>query len=172
MRKMISWCAPVAVLLVWALSPAPASAIDICGNNYCANDGIETCQTCPQDCGQCPSDSDGDGVNDPYDNCPSTYNPSQANCDGDGQGDACDAENANYQQTTLRTCHISGQEGAVVRKYREALYEDVSSCNAPDDWRLYSQTNRVCFGLDPYTCCLNHFGSECYTHYNNNTCHY
>ncbi len=35
-------------------------------------------------------DSDGDGVPDAVDNCPSTYNPDQADADGDGAGDACD----------------------------------------------------------------------------------
>jgi Tol biopolymer transport system component len=39
-----------------------------------------------------PSDTDGDGVNDPVDNCPSVVNADQANADGDGLGDACDPD--------------------------------------------------------------------------------
>ncbi|MGE3164593.1 MAG: thrombospondin type 3 repeat-containing protein [Planctomycetota bacterium] len=35
-------------------------------------------------------DSDGDGVQDVWDNCPVTFNPNQADADGDGVGDACD----------------------------------------------------------------------------------
>jgi galactose oxidase-like protein/thrombospondin type 3 repeat protein len=35
-------------------------------------------------------DTDGDGVPDGSDNCPSTSNPDQADTDGDGVGDACD----------------------------------------------------------------------------------
>jgi hypothetical protein len=47
--------------------------------------------------GGCPmaaaplADADGDGVFDPYDNCPMVANPTQANADFDREGDACDA---------------------------------------------------------------------------------
>ncbi|MCG5644706.1 cadherin-like beta sandwich domain-containing protein [Flavobacteriaceae bacterium LSUCC0859] len=46
-------------------------------------------------------DTDGDGVNDSSDNCPSVANASQADADGDGVGDICDnAPNvANPSQT-------------------------------------------------------------------------
>jgi hypothetical protein len=35
-------------------------------------------------------DSDGDGIPDTEDNCPTVSNPNQEDADGDGQGDACD----------------------------------------------------------------------------------
>lgn len=38
----------------------------------------------------CPIDSDGDGVQDQLDNCPTSCNPDQADADGDGVGDRCD----------------------------------------------------------------------------------
>lgn len=38
----------------------------------------------------CASDTDGDGVADICDNCPSVSNPSQPDVDSDGTGDACD----------------------------------------------------------------------------------
>lgn len=37
-----------------------------------------------------PADSDGDGVADDVDNCPTVANPLQTDTDGDGVGDACD----------------------------------------------------------------------------------
>ena len=37
-----------------------------------------------------PIDTDGDGVADSEDNCPSVSNPDQADTDGDGVGDACE----------------------------------------------------------------------------------
>jgi len=36
------------------------------------------------------ADSDGDGIFDPFDNCPNTFNPDQADSDHDGAGNACD----------------------------------------------------------------------------------
>src|SRR5262249_35211288 len=44
---------------------------------------------------QCPGfpdggDTDGDGIHDCADNCPTVPNPTQANADGDAFGDACD----------------------------------------------------------------------------------
>lgn len=39
-----------------------------------------------------PVDTDGDGVADEGDNCPSDPNPDQADTDGDGLGDACDSD--------------------------------------------------------------------------------
>jgi hypothetical protein len=40
--------------------------------------------------GAAESDSDGDGITDTIDNCPSVPNPDQLDADGDGIGDVCD----------------------------------------------------------------------------------
>ena len=43
-----------------------------------------------------PTDSDGDGLDDDLDNCPSAQNADQANFDGAGDGgDACDVDDDN-----------------------------------------------------------------------------
>lgn len=41
-----------------------------------------------------PVDTDGDGINDASDNCPTVANANQSDEDGDGIGDACDAPDA------------------------------------------------------------------------------
>ena len=51
-------------------------------------------------------DSDGDGIDDSIDNCPSHANPSQADADMDGRGDACDPDGP------LLCCSASGAGAA------------------------------------------------------------
>jgi uncharacterized repeat protein (TIGR01451 family) len=42
-----------------------------------------------------PLDTDGDGIADPMDNCPTVANPGQENSDDDADGDACDLDDDN-----------------------------------------------------------------------------
>ena len=57
-------------------------------NNNCPSPPYATDPLCGDACE--PSDTDGDGIPDVNDNCPSAYNPGQENSDGDQVGDACD----------------------------------------------------------------------------------
>ena len=67
---------------------------EMCAPNNLAVNYVFPNWTCEP--GGCPTqptaltDRDGDGVFDPYDNCPDVPNPSQANADFDALGDACD----------------------------------------------------------------------------------
>ena len=47
------------------------------------------------------SDTDGDGIADNIDNCPSVINPGQLDFDADGQGDDCDSDDDNDGLTDL-----------------------------------------------------------------------
>lgn len=53
----------------------------------------------------CAVDSDGDGVPDSLDNCPTVPNSDQADSDGDGIGDACD--NGNNQAPVARNSSVT-----------------------------------------------------------------
>lgn len=54
-------------------------------------DGIaDDADNCPTTANANQADSDGDGVGDVCDNCPLMVNTNQADADGDGVGDACD----------------------------------------------------------------------------------
>ena len=59
-------------------------------------------------------DTDGDGIPDSRDNCPTVANASQTNTDGDGLGDACDTNAAAPSPGALVTTGTSGTEGSTL----------------------------------------------------------
>jgi hypothetical protein len=62
--------------------------------------------------GTCPTDTDGDGAPDTYDNCPQMANTDQADNDDDGKGDICDDDDDNDTVTdTNDNCPFDANPG-------------------------------------------------------------
>jgi hypothetical protein len=70
-----------------------------------------------------PGDSDGDGVNDKIDNCPTVSNPDQANCDagepGGELGDACDTPRL---RSFVPSCNIPRRRNSHRDRFRIGTY--------------------------------------------------
>lgn len=102
-------------------------------------------------------DSDGDGVPNNRDNCPTTYNPDQADCDGDSIGNACDSFNARYVQlTSEQTCMTDKDDhiAYVTFEHRvEWIERDMSGCGAPDRWAHRTRASEDCFNISDEDCC-------------------
>jgi hypothetical protein len=73
-------------------------------------------------------DSDGDGVADADDNCPSDYNPDQTDTDADGAGDVCDGCPADPDKTDPGVCGCGVPD-------TDADSDGIPDCvdNCPDD---------------------------------------
>ena len=73
--------------------------LDACGESIPGRDSAGTPEPNYTPCGSPDRDSDGDGVIDVFDNCPTIPNPTQTDTDGDNHGDACDNCSATYNPT-------------------------------------------------------------------------
>lgn len=103
-----------------------------------------------------PGDSDGDGIPDAADNCPTVANANQANCDGDSKGDACDSVNSNYVVSPRHTCKTDKDDHVVYTTFEhrvEWLEHDVSACAAPDVWKRAILDSVDCLNIDDEQCC-------------------
>jgi len=68
-----------------------------------------TCEPAPVIAATGITDTDGDGIPDDRDNCPTIANPTQADTDGDGVGDACDAAPTGCAAAPLGGCRTPTQ---------------------------------------------------------------
>ena len=73
-----------------------------------------------------PQDSDGDGIIDDEDNCPTVYNPDQSDMDSDGFGNVCDhSDRFAVADLGLNQVHIYSDDGNLITSV------DLSSVGMP-----------------------------------------
>ena len=114
-----TWGPPVDSVDAVSANPDPSAAVSrtvtglLNATEYCFvvtaidSNGNESVDSNPGNliCGTtASSDSDGDGIEDSIDNCPTVANPSQTNTDGDSEGDACDANDDNDARDDSSDC--------------------------------------------------------------------
>ncbi|MGB2953447.1 MAG: M36 family metallopeptidase, partial [Gaiellaceae bacterium] len=84
------------------------------------------------------ADTDGDGIPDPSDNCPTVPNPSQADWDHNGKGDACDP----HARITVTSVSVRGHTVTLVGRVRPNTVR-------PGAWELLVR-RRGCAGACSY----------------------
>ncbi|MBZ5639646.1 MAG: hypothetical protein LAO51_12950, partial [Acidobacteriia bacterium] len=128
-----------------------------CGAGSCARTGMTSCVGGVEHDSCVPgipsgSDTDGDGIDDGCDNCPTVSNPSQQDSVGNGVGDACRCLTVTC--TAPDTCHLPGTcEPTTGLCSTPTLAPDDTACN---DGNACTQTDTcqtgVCVGSNPVVC--------------------
>ena len=114
-------------------------------------------------------DSDGDGILNSLDNCPSVANASQADADSDGIGDNADTDdnndgfedkilfpsgvltpNSSGLESTWKIINIEKYPNARVRVYDKNGQEVFSKANYTNDWRGTFKTSSKSLPAGPY----------------------
>lgn len=153
------------VLVCLSVAAASADCLSNCQTQY--NECFSSCSLC--NCSQeyewcldaCQyTDTDGDGLFDPSDNCPDTYNPNQANCDNDSQGDVCDTQDNSWTRVSIGTTKCAVDEGTKpLGKEIKISYQDVytSACTSASCYKKVGKYTYTCNwgseASDPYQCC-------------------
>jgi alpha-tubulin suppressor-like RCC1 family protein len=116
-----------------------------------------------------PPDSDGDGIADAYDNCPTVSNPDQADSDGDGVGDACDPV-FNYKVSITGNTMPEGNSGLTAIPFTVKLNKAITAAvkvtyttaddtaTQPSDYRGKSGTLTIPAGSTTGTISVNVVG--------------
>ncbi|MBI3155299.1 MAG: thrombospondin type 3 repeat-containing protein [Burkholderiales bacterium] len=111
------------------------ACVDSDGDGVC--DDVDNCPSRPN---ADQADSDGDGVGDVCDNCPRNANPGQEDSDGDGIGDACDIARCDIDKDgdidKVDLSAISRARGKTVPPLDPAYDSDGSGTITPNDVKV------------------------------------
>jgi hypothetical protein len=80
-----------------------------------------------------PVDTDGDGIADSTDNCPSISNPDQTDTDGDLIGDVCDDHNGPEDTTAPVISIADGKNPLIIHQSDAGNYNPLDGVTATDD---------------------------------------
>jgi hypothetical protein len=84
-----------------------------------------------------PADTDGDGIINANDNCPSVSNPDQSDIDGDGIGDACDTAITHDALVGIILAWIPGPRATPLLQHLDKYISSTSSQSASSALRAF-----------------------------------